>query len=142
MASARLTIIRSFQSWGILLGVPALFVLAALLPQITNFPLCGVKHFLGFDCPGCGLTHSIVALVHGHIRTSIAWHPLGIVIAVWLIYMFGRSVVTLVIGREPPELLTQRGRDWVLTAFLIALFLQWGVKLLATHGVTQTKWGF
>jgi hypothetical protein len=31
----------------------------------------------GHDCPTCGLTRSCVALAHGDLRASLAWHPAG-----------------------------------------------------------------
>lgn len=111
-----------------LLGIPALLVAAYFLPRfpvLLEAPLCAVRGFLGVACPGCGLTHAFIALAHGRIRGSVDAHPLGIVIALWLLYMLGRRIAALAIGRRPPELLTQRSRDWCLGAFLAALFSQW-----------------
>ena len=125
---------RLYQGWGPLLGVPALFVVAYLLgcfPSLLKLPICGVKLFINVDCPGCGLTRSMVALSHGHIRTSIHYHPLGLVIALWLIYMMVRSAVYLVRGRPLPELLSSGQRFFLLNVFLIALFFQWALGFIA-----------
>ncbi|MFH0800732.1 MAG: DUF2752 domain-containing protein [Pseudomonadota bacterium] len=123
---------RFFEGWGILAGASALFVVAYLFPRIPVLPkidLCAARHFLGVPCPGCGLTRSFVAFVHGNLRASIDVHPLGAVIAVWLIYMMGRSVAAAIMRRRPPELLTQQGRDWILAAFLVGLIVQWIARL-------------
>ncbi len=123
---------RALGGWGVLLGVPALFLLAylyPLLPGIERIPLCAVRTFLGVECPGCGLTRSLAALVHGHLRASIDLHPLGIVIAGWLAYLFGRRVVAVATGRTPGQLLTQPQRDALLFGFLGAMLLQWAVRL-------------
>jgi len=123
---------RNVGGWGILLGVPALFVLAWLYPYfrtLEQFPVCAVRHFLGVPCPGCGLTHSLAALMHGNLKASIDAHPLGVVVALWLLYMMCRAAWALFARRWPRELLTQGERDLCLGAFLIALFLQWGVRL-------------
>lgn len=115
------------------MGVPALFVFAYLYPRVPIFSkltFCSVRHFLGFDCPGCGLTRSFVELVHWRVRQSIDAHPLGVVIALWLLYMWGRAVYASMAGRWPPELLSQRQRDWLLAAFVVALLFQWVVKLV------------
>lgn len=133
------TLRRNFsfpEGWGILIGVPALVLLAYIYPLIPGFstlPLCGVRHFLGVDCPGCGLTSSFAALAHGHIRMSIDCHPLGIVIMLWLIYMFGRSACALLCGRMPRPLLMQGQRDFIMYAFLVALIGRWVFKLLLRH---------
>ena len=120
------------EGWGILICVPALLCLAyffPIIPFISDAPLCGVRTFLGFECPGCGLTMSFVELMHGKIRSSINAHPLGIVIMLWMIYMFARAVLTLILGRIPKPLLTQKQRDIALYAFLVALIGQWLIKL-------------
>lgn len=122
----------AFEGWGILLGVPALFVAAYIygfFPALDHVQICAVRRFLGFECPGCGLTRSFAALVYGNIRKSIDLHPLGIVIAVWLIYMFLRAIYILILGRKPRELLTQKYRDLLMYVFLAALLIHWVVKL-------------
>ena len=123
---------RGIKGWGILLGVPAVFLAARLLPHlpgVAEMNVCAVRGFLGVPCPGCGLTHAFIALAQGDLRGSVDAHPLGVVIALWLLVLFGRAAWTAVMRRPPRELLTQRQRDWCLAAFLGALFLQWFVKL-------------
>jgi hypothetical protein len=120
------------QGWIILLGVPALFLCAyiiAAFPAITNLPLCAVKSFVGIDCPGCGLTRSIAFLTHGEIRKSIDLHPMGIVVALILIYLFARTLTVFIIGKEIRPFTSQKARDTLLMIFLAALLGQWLVKL-------------
>ena len=122
----------SRRGWIVLIGVPALFVLAyilALKPALTGLPLCGVKMFTGIDCPGCGLTRSIAYLTHGQIRRSIDYHPLGIVIALWLVYMLIGTALGFILGRPMPRLVSQKTADLLLIVFVAALFGQWLVKL-------------
>jgi hypothetical protein len=38
---------------------------------------CPIRHWLGAICPGCGLTRSFVALAHGDLGRSIAYHAFG-----------------------------------------------------------------
>lgn len=114
------------------MGVPALFFVAYVwpaLPWLDRFDLCAVHGFLGVDCPGCGLIRSFAALAHGGIRRSVDMHPLGVVIALWLVYIFAREGYALIKGRRPRELLTQRQRDILVGVFLAALIIQWMVKL-------------
>ena len=120
-----------FKGWGVLLGIPALFVLAfyyPLIPYLNNAQTCAVKHFLHIPCPGCGLTSSFIALTHGNIRASLAANSLGIIIASWLFYIFGRAVFTLIFGKRPNELMLQGQRDVVLYVFLVVMILQWILK--------------
>lgn len=125
-----------YKGWGAVFGIPALFVLAyfyASIPVVAGMETCAVKHFLSFPCPGCGLTHSFIALAHFDIRGSIDAHPLGVVIAIWLVYMFVRAVGEAVTGRRVREVLTQGQRDVLLFAFLGAMMVQWGVRLAVLH---------
>jgi hypothetical protein len=127
----------SRQGWIILFGVPALFFIAYLLfltPHVLNLPICAVKLFLGIDCPGCGLCHSIVFLIHGKVRHSIDFHPLGIIIAGWLVFLFIRTLVGIFLGKTLRPLLSQRAVDLLLVAFLVGLFGQWLVKIVISIG--------
>ncbi len=36
---------------------------------------CPYKHFLGIDCPGCGMQRSIIELLNGNIISSIQIYP-------------------------------------------------------------------
>lgn len=38
---------------------------------------CPFKLWLGFDCPGCGMTRSVVLAVGGHLREALAMNPGG-----------------------------------------------------------------
>jgi hypothetical protein len=124
---------RLYRGWVPLLGVPTLFLTAfimGLYPLVLKVPICGVKFFIGLDCPGCGLTRSFAALMHGHLRESIDFHPLGLVIALWLAYMFMRALFRIIIGRPMRPLLSDRTRFLMLNAFLFALLTQWILGLL------------
>lgn len=124
---------ETFKGWVPLLGVPTLFIVAFVLghfPHLLDAPLCGVKLFIGLPCPGCGLTHATVALAHGRLRSSIDYNPLGVVIALWLVYQFTRAAFMFIRGRPLRPLLSDEARDVVLYVFLGALFVQWIVKLV------------
>ena len=42
------------------------------LPEI-----CMSRRIFGISCPGCGLTHSFVAMVHGDMASAIQANPMG-----------------------------------------------------------------
>jgi len=47
---------------------------------------CPSKHFFHFDCPGCGLQRSIIALLEGDLVKSIQLYPATIPILFCLIF--------------------------------------------------------
>ncbi|TWT87162.1 hypothetical protein Mal64_26970 [Pseudobythopirellula maris] len=58
------------------LGVGPQGMPGARLPE-----LCGSRLMLGAECPGCGLTRSFIALAHGDLHGSLAYHRVGWVLA-------------------------------------------------------------
>ena len=69
-------------------GKPGLFLLLPLLfcliptAWLERTPsVCLIRRFFGVRCPGCGMTHALSYLVHGHFRESWQHNRLVIVIA-------------------------------------------------------------
>ncbi len=56
-----------------------LAVLAAIpWAWIDHAPVvCLFRRLLGRPCPGCGITHSVWLLLHGHPAAAFHWNPLG-----------------------------------------------------------------
>jgi hypothetical protein len=47
---------------------------------------CLIKRFLHIPCPSCGVTRSVIAILHGHLYSALLLNPLGfIVLAIMLI---------------------------------------------------------
>lgn len=47
---------------------------------------CPSKHFFHFDCPGCGMQRSFVALLEGDVARSLIIHPATIPLIVLFVY--------------------------------------------------------
>lgn len=121
------------KGWVILAGIPALFLsayISLLFPSLLELPICSVKSFTGVDCPGCGFTHSIAYLVHGRIRESINYHPLGVIISIWFLYLFLKTLAGLMLKKKNLHFFSQRGSDIVLFVFILGLFIHWIFKLV------------
>jgi hypothetical protein len=50
----------------------AVILLATLYldPHASLFPPCPIHQLLGMQCPGCGATRAIAALLHGDLRAA------------------------------------------------------------------------
>ena len=46
-------------------------------------PTLCASRWIGMQCPACGVTRSIIELVHGNVMQSLEYHRLG-----WLILLF------------------------------------------------------
>jgi hypothetical protein len=99
-------------------GAGAMVAVAAAWPLLPVHPpiACPLRAATGVPCPFCGMTRAIVAAVHGHIGTSLAFNPGGIIVL---------ALAAIVMVR--PRLLARvRAPGWLLFATVGALWL-WNI---------------
>jgi len=63
------------------------------LPQI-----CISRRFLGINCPGCGLTRSIIFLMQGQFSTAFRLHPLGWLVLLLILFQVPYRIICLHTG--------------------------------------------
>ena len=55
-------------------------ILAAALAAVAALSLlgvgCPIYHFLGFPCPGCGMTRAVLCLLHLDFAGAWSFHPM------------------------------------------------------------------
>lgn len=77
---------KCFYIIGWVLTVLAAAVLIAVrlgvFDRFGGLPPCIIHSRTGLYCPGCGGTRAVNALLHGHILTSLYYHPLVVYTAV------------------------------------------------------------
>jgi hypothetical protein len=88
---------------------------------------CGSRALFDVDCPGCGLTRSFVALAHGDVRQSLAFHRVGFVLA---------AVVVLQLVYRPwalyelrTKIVHHRWPHWVGYGLIGLLIVNWLMKM-------------
>ncbi|MGQ9662007.1 MAG: DUF2752 domain-containing protein [Kiritimatiellia bacterium] len=76
---------------------PALLVAAWIYYPLCNYgpTLCLWKRFLGFSCPGCGLTRAACLLAHGHCADALAMNWRIIPVAIIITAVSFRAAKTL-----------------------------------------------
>lgn len=74
--------IREFWAAAVILAV--YFVVINLIFHA----FCPTVILTGFPCPGCGLTRAIFYLAMGKIQQSIQMNPMGMPVAILLLYFF------------------------------------------------------
>lgn len=114
-----------------MLWVAALVVAAALVlkvpspdrVEVAGFPgipvpgLCLSKSVFGVDCPGCGLTRSLVCFFHGRFAASWRAHRVGWIMAIAVLLQFPYRIAALVRREDDPL------GKWTPSAFGYALIL-------------------
>jgi hypothetical protein len=108
---------------------------AALPPSLLQGGpvLCPFRFLTGLPCPGCGMTRSVVALLHGDLAASVFYHPLGVAVVAGAAIVAVLALIAVVAPRvgaravPPPWLSTDalaRGPlPWVGVVAFIALWL-------------------
>jgi len=95
-----------------LVGVAAVW---PLLPVHTGI-VCPLRAATGIPCPLCGMTRACVAAVHGHLATSLAFNPAGILV-----------VLAALVALLRPQLLTRiRVPMWCVITAMGALWI-WNI---------------
>ncbi|NOZ01122.1 MAG: DUF2752 domain-containing protein [Deltaproteobacteria bacterium] len=99
---------------------------------------CLFKLTTGLNCPGCGMTRALSALLHGDIERAVILHPLVVVVfpilvALWI------SLVVEVVGRRPllsgvPASVLNRFST-ALVALFIAVWVFRTVNTLSLNGL-------
>lgn len=82
---------------------------------------CPVRTLLGFYCPGCGGTHCVYSLAHGHIFQA-AHYNLFVFGLIALIALYWLQSVLAVCGVKKKLIPTSRA-FWLTVAGIIAAYL-------------------
>lgn len=127
-----------WHHWMAIVACVGIFLVAALLEPgvpgrsgltVAGRPLPETCIFLrttGLPCPGCGLTRSCVAAVHGQVGESLAFHPLGLAVLAYALLQAGRHAVWLAAPRHRPWVDLWGGRlDYGLIILPIVMVLVW-----------------
>jgi hypothetical protein len=83
----------------------------------------------GVPCPGCGLSRSIVAAMHGDLRRSLAYHRLGLLTLVYVFFQFVCRLGIFIIPRWRTPLI-RYGR--FLNKGIIVLAILFGINWITT----------
>ncbi|MBL9122783.1 MAG: DUF2752 domain-containing protein [Planctomycetaceae bacterium] len=91
--------------------------------------LCYARRWLGLNCPGCGMTRSFIAIMHGEFTAAWRYNPAGFL--VWGVVAFQvpyRSLQLWRLRRGLPEL----NPTWLVWSWALvgaALLIQWVARL-------------
>jgi len=108
----RYTMTSEYRAFNLLLG--AVLIVIAVAPFLVEIPesgignrvvgvhppICFVRAHTGEQCPGCGLTRSVVALYNGDWALSRSYHPAGAVVVGVLLAELCLRLVPLVVARS------------------------------------------
>lgn len=71
---------------------------------------CPFHWLTGYSCPGCGMTRSTAAALHGDLLTSLTFHPFGAVFLLAFVFVAIRGIYFNLRGERPVP--SERLRRW------------------------------
>jgi hypothetical protein len=77
-----------------------LLILLVMHPESRFYPACPIHELLHVQCPGCGATRALVALLHGHLRVALEANALFVCALPFVLFYAGWSYCRLV-GSRP-----------------------------------------
>jgi hypothetical protein len=107
------------------LGVAAIAAAGCTYVALMNpnesgaYPQCPLRALTGYDCPGCGLTRSVYALMHGNVAQAIDHNVLVMVLLPLAILGFARWTANR-LGYRTPTL--PRFRPWMSVVAVVVVF--------------------
>jgi hypothetical protein len=90
--------------------------------QSSWYPQCPFKAMTGWDCPGCGITRSLRAVVTGHPLRALDHNVLVVLAVVVGVVWYGANQVRVRQGRPP---LTLRHKRWWTGALVVVVAVFW-----------------
>lgn len=105
------------------------FIFLHVLANLTNFldgykSICIFRNLTGFECPGCGLTRSLLHLTHGDIDKSFQFNFLGIpIFLLFLIFMLNPNFITNTLSYFDKKLGGQATKSKVSQLLTLIIFV-------------------
>lgn len=103
-----------------------LAALYALDPWDDGPTLCPFALLTGTACPGCGLSRAAGSLVRGDFGAALAYHPLVLLVGLWLAGAWATAVARrLGYDMGPDQRLTNR----LLVVSGVLFLVVWGIRI-------------
>ena len=117
---------RSQNHFAILVSTLIILLLVPLVPHVPHF--CLMRKFLGIPCPGCGISHSIMAALQFNLARAWLANPAGIGVA--LLFAFQVIARPLAIARPQASGVVSSISRYGSNFSVIVLFAVWVYRVL------------
>jgi hypothetical protein len=113
--------------WIQLVAVSGVIACAYVLPaEGLAGGACWWQKYFGFDCPGCGLTRSFVAMAHGQFDEAVACNAAGPLLFFGALVLLTDRAARLAFDRR---LYLPGGEDKFFGLALIVMLSNWIIKV-------------
>ncbi len=117
---------RSQQHFAILISTLAALMLVPILPHVPHF--CLMKKALGIPCPGCGISHSLMAAFRFDLARAWFANPAGVGVAMLFAFQIVARPIAIALPRASTAVssVSKYGSNFSV----ILLFLVWAYRVL------------
>jgi hypothetical protein len=117
---------RSQNHFAILISTALILLLVPIIPHVPHF--CLMKKLLGIPCPGCGISHSIMAAFQFDLTRAWFANPTGIAVA--LLFSFQIVARPLAIAQPRAAGVVSSISRYGSNFSVILLFAVWAYRVL------------
>jgi hypothetical protein len=117
---------RSRHHLAILISTLAILSLAPMIPHVPHF--CLMKKLLGIPCPGCGISHSVIAAFRFDLAGAWFANPAGIGVALLFSFQLIARPVAIAVPRLSAAVssISRYGSNFSV----LLLFLVWTYRVI------------
>jgi hypothetical protein len=117
---------RSQHHLAILLSTLIVLLVVPIIPHVPHF--CLMKKMLGIPCPGCGVSHSVMAAFQFDLAKAWFANPAGIGVAMLFCFQIIARPIAIALPRASAAVssISQYGSNFSV----ILLFLVWTYRVL------------
>jgi hypothetical protein len=116
---------RSQHHFAILISTLLILLFVPMIPHVPH--LCLMKKFFGIPCPGCGISHSLMAAFRFDLAKAWLFNPAGITVALLFCYQIVARPVAIALPRVA-ELVSSISR-YGSNFSVILLFVVWAYRV-------------
>jgi uncharacterized protein DUF2752 len=117
---------RSQHHLAILVSTLLVLLFVPMIPHVPHF--CLMKKFLGIPCPGCGISHSILAALRFDLAKAWLFNPAGIAVALLFCYQIAARPIAIALPRATVVVSSISRYGSNITVIL--LFLVWSYRVV------------
>ena len=108
----------------VIASLASLGVLFLLDPGRTRLlPSCPFRAMTGLDCPGCGSTRAVHAILHGDPVAALRLNPLLLLYSPFVGQLLLSAVSLAVTGRPLPESRVRPSLTWLVLCTIVAFWI-------------------
>lgn len=117
---------RSQHHFAILLSTLAVLLVVPIIPHVPHF--CLMKRLLGIPCPGCGISHSVIAAFQFDMARAWVANPAGIAVALLFSFQIVAQPIAIALPQAARAVssISRYGSNFSV----ILLFLVWTYRVL------------